>query len=160
MWMDKANYERGHEIYHETMNALCNALANINGKWVLEAAVTVEDSDMFYLMAADHAMDWYEVEWQGGLSVTCAVRYGSGSEEKEIVCEMMATFQTDEGEDHKKELELLIAMLKAWVEEKVFPNARMAVNVRELLGVEDIQDILAELNFPAYVRSSSYHYHI
>ena len=35
----------------------------------------------------------------------------------------------DGREDYQKELEIITAMLRAWVEEKAFLNARMAVNI-------------------------------
>lgn len=156
MWTDKNKNAKGHDLYPETVDALQNALVNLNGEWVIEVTIASEHAETFYLMAANQEKDWDDVDWKDGVSVMCVIRYGDVGAEKEDAYEMMVTFQTDEGENHKKELEIIVAMLYAWVEEKSFPNARMAVNVQDLLKVDDVQDYLAESNFPAYIRSRTY----
>lgn len=156
MWTDENKNAKGHDLYPETVDALQNLLANVNGEWVVEVTVASETAETFYLMASNQERDWDDVDWEEGVSVMCVIRYGDAGAEKETAYEMMVTFQTDDGEDHEKELELIATMLYAWVEEKSFPNARMAVNVQELLRIDDVQEYLADSNFPAYIRSRTY----
>lgn len=156
MWTDKNKNAKGHDLYPETVDALQNMLVNLNGEWVVEVTIASETAEAFYLMAANQEKDWDDVDWGEGVSVMCVIRYSGEEEEREAAYEMTVTFQTDEGEDHEKELEIIAAMLYTWVEEKSFPNARMAVNVQDLLKVDDVQDYLKESNFPAYIRSRTY----
>lgn len=158
MWRDRDKNARGHASYPETVDAIENLLANLNGGWVVEATIASGNTnEIFYLMAADKEVDWDDVDWEEGISVMCVMRYGDEGAEKETAYEVMATFQTDDGEDHQKELEIITAMLRAWVEEEAFPNARMAVNIQDLLKVKCLQGYLAESNYPAYIKSRTYH---
>lgn len=154
MWIDEKDSTRGHDLYPETMDAIKNALANLSGDWTADITIATDGTGTFELMAADHEKDREDIVWENGLAVVCVMRYGRAKAEKEMICEVMVTFQTDEGEDHKKELELIVAILYAWVEEEAFANARMAVNVESLLGTEDIHDELKEVR--AFIRSSNY----
>lgn len=155
MWIDQEENTRGHDLYPETVDAIENLLANLNGSWAVEVTVASDGTnEVFYFMAADHKVDWDEVDWGKGISVMCAMLYGDEGAEKEATFEVMATFQTDASEDYQKELEIITAMLHAWVEEKVFPNARMAVNIQDLLKVRELHDHL--VNYPAYVWAREY----
>lgn len=155
MWTNE-RIATNHETYVETAEALENVLANASGNWVADLTVATDDGEEFYLMASDRSKRSESVDWKEGLSVIFVMRYDGEDGEKEEVYEMSATFQTAEGEDHVKEMEMIRAALNAWVEEKVFPNARMAINVRNLLGVEDVQDYLESTYFPGYIRAHDY----
>ncbi len=156
MWINRET-AKGHEVYLGTIEGANNILANLTGEWTLEVAVVMDDTETLYMMASNREKEWDEVKWEKGLSVMCVMRYNEEKVEKEVTLEMMVTLQTDEGENFEKEMEILVAMLRAWVEEKVFPNARMAVNARELLGIKEIQKSLVEINLPAFIWSKGYH---
>lgn len=151
MYVDKAN-SRGAKVYPETTRTVDNALMGVVGDWEAEVIVATDRDEVFYARMADSQKDLSRVNWKDGLKVVCAMRHGEGKKEREVIYEVMATFQTSEGEDHVRELDLIFAVLYAWVQEKAFPNARMAVNVQELLRVNDIHDYLEEINFPAFVK--------
>lgn len=155
MWTDE-KIATNNDIYVETVSALNNVLANVTGDWVADVTVMADDNQTFYLLAASRCVAPDQIDWKNGLDVMCVMRYDGEDGEKEDAYNVMATFQTAEGEDHVKEMEMIRAILYAWVEEKAFPNARMAVNVQSLLKVKDIQDYLKKTNFPGYIRSSNY----
>lgn len=157
MWFDKRDNAKGHENYPGVLEALQDALAQLNGAWVMEATIARNSgTQTFYMLAADREVSWEEIELEDGLSVICAMRYGEEGAEDEDECDVAVVFQNDEGENHEKELELITTMLYALVEEKAFPNARMALYVRDLLRVDDVQKYLADSNYPAYIRSRAY----
>lgn len=157
MWKDEKKNAKGHSLYPETIDAIENLLANLHGDWVAEIAVASGGTnEIFYLMAADREVNWDDVDWGEGISVICVMRYGSEGDEKESAYEMMATFQMDGREDYQKELEIITAMLRAWVEEKAFLNARMAVNIQDLLRIKGLHDYLVDSNYPAYICSRQY----
>lgn len=152
VWMDKTNADV-HNEFPRAARAVNDTLIGIAGDWEADVVIATDDDELFYARAASCQKDLDKVKWSDGLKVICVMRYGKGKTEKEVVFEVMATFQTPQGEDHERELELIVAVLRAWVEEKAFPYARMAISVRDLLEVSDVHDYLEKMNFPAFIRS-------
>lgn len=155
LWTD-AKVAENHEKYPITVEAIENTLANENRDFTANVTIATEAGKEFCLLSSNREKESDEIKWKGGLDVICVIRYGESGHEQEEVYDVEATFWTPDGEDHEKELEMIVATLYAWVEEKVFPNARMAVNVRNLLRVKDVQGYLEETNFPAYIRSRDF----
>lgn len=146
----------GDRKYSKTARAVSDTLIGIVGDWEAEVVIATEEDEAFYMRMSNYQKDLNQVKWKDGLKVVYVMRYGDGKKEREIIYEVMATFQVSEEEDHVRELDLILAVLRAWVQEKAFPNARMAINVRGLLGVNDIHDYLEEIHFPAFIRDPSH----
>ncbi len=152
MHVDKLN-SRGAKKYPATARTVENALIGIVGEWEAEVMVATDKDEAFYTRMSDSQKDLSKVSWKDGLKVVCAMLYGDGKKEREVIYEVMVTFQTPEGEDHVREVDLILAVLRAWVREEAFPNARMAVNVQRLLPVSDIHGYLEKINFPAFIKN-------